>query len=280
MTTLTVNNSNTAHGSTRLPLAPPIAEVQRVSFAYGRGSAVIEDLNLKLHAGHVHCLLGDSGCGKSTLLRLLAGLERPTQGTIYLDGQAVSSSNRSVRHCKPERRAVGFVFQDYALFPHLSVLRNVMFGMKKMPRSQRRQEAQDWLDRVGLADFADKMPYTLSGGQQQRIALARALASGPKLMLLDEPFTGLDTALRDELRDTTLSLLRETGVATLMVTHDPGEALLVADTVSVMQQGKLLCQGPPDQICALQPRPKGPPVVRLAIHCDQAGACQQKDRAE
>lgn len=275
MTALTIENKSIAIDGIGLPITPPVAEVKQVSFAYGRGPAVLENLHLKLYAGHVHCLLGDSGCGKSTLLRLLAGLERPTQGTIYLGGQPVSSSDRAVRHRKPERRAVGFVFQDYALFPHLSVLRNVMFGMRKTPRPHRKQAAQGWLERVGLADFADKMPYTLSGGQQQRIALARALASDPKLMLLDEPFTGLDTALRDELRDTTLNLLRETGVATLMVTHDPAEALLVADTVSVIQQGKLLCQGPPDQICALQPRPKGPPVVRLAIHCDQA--CQQKD---
>lgn len=280
MTALTINNKSIASDSTSLPIAQPIAEVKHVSFAYGRGAAVLDDLSLKLHAGHVHCLLGDSGCGKSTLLRLLAGLERPTQGSIFIDGQAVSSSDRSVRHRKPERRAVGYVFQDYALFPHLSVSRNVMFGMRNTPRVRRRQAAQNWLERVGLSDFADKMPYTLSGGQQQRIALARALASGPKLVLLDEPFTGLDTVLRDELRDTTLNLLRETGVATLMVTHDPGEALLVADTVSVMQQGKLVCQGPPDQVCALQPRPKGPPVVRLAIHCDQADACQQQNEAD
>ncbi len=274
MTAQTTQHDNPSHTNTTPPIAPPVAEVRNVSFAYKRGAAVLSDLSLTLHAGQVHCLLGDSGCGKSTLLRLLAGLERPSQGTILLEGQTVSSSGRSIRHRKPEHRAVGYVFQDYALFPHLSVLRNVMFGMRSTPRSQRRKAAQNWLERVGLVEFADKMPYTLSGGQQQRIALARALASGPKLMLLDEPFTGLDTTLREDLRDTTLKLLREAGVATLMVTHDPAEALLVADTVSVIQQGKLICQGPPDRVCALEPRPKGPPVVRLTIHCNNA--CQQQ----
>jgi iron(III) transport system ATP-binding protein len=244
---------------------PPLAEVRSVCFGYGRGPCVVNDLSLAVHAGEVHCLLGDSGCGKSTLLRLLAGLERPTRGTICLDGDVVSSAERRAKHRKPEHRAVGYVFQDYALFPHLSVLRNVMFGMRGQPRATKQAQARRLIERVGLIDFADKMPHTLSGGQQQRVALARALGCQPKLMLLDEPFTGLDTTLRDELRDVTLSVLRESGVATLMVTHDPAEALLVADRLSVMREGRLIREGSPDELCTLEPRPKGPPVVRLRL---------------
>ena len=243
--------------------AAPLAEVRDVCFAYGRGPEVVCGIDLKLYAGKAHCLLGDSGCGKSTLLRLLAGLERPTQGTILIGNEVVSDSNRGTRHRRPEHRAVGYVFQDYALFPHLSVVRNVMFGMRDKPRAQRKPAAMELLDRVSLADFANAMPHTLSGGQQQRVALARALGRDPKLMLLDEPFTSLDTTLRDEVREVTLRVLRETGVATLMVTHDPAEAMLVADTISVMRQGSFVLEGPPDEVCTLEPRPKGPAVVRL-----------------
>ncbi|MEM6394035.1 MAG: ABC transporter ATP-binding protein [Planctomycetota bacterium] len=244
---------------------PSLVTVRDLSFAYGRGPTVVQDLSLELHAGQVHCLLGDSGSGKSTLLRLLAGLERPAAGSITVGDRTVSSADRSVKHIKPERRAVGFVFQDYALFPHLSVRRNITFGMRHRPLRERKPAALDLLDRVGLTDYAKAMPHTLSGGQQQRVALARALARDPKLMLLDEPFTGLDTVLRDELRDVTLKVLREASVATLMVTHDPAEALLVADTVSVMRAGRLLRTAPPDEVCVLHPRPKGPPSVRLCL---------------
>jgi len=242
-----------------------MVEVFDLSFGYEHGRPVLRHVSLQLHPGQVHCLLGDSGCGKSTLLRLLAGLESPTAGLIRIAGRVVSSADGAAAHVKPEHRAVGLVFQDYALFPHLSVLRNVTFGMAHRPRRTRKAAATQLLDQVGLADFANAMPHTLSGGQQQRVALARALARDPKLMLLDEPFTGLDTALRDELREVTLAVLRAADVATLMVTHDPAEALLVADTVSVMRAGRLICTAKPESVCVLEPRPKGPPMVRLRV---------------
>lgn len=249
------------------PAAAPLVRVRGVSFAYGRGPLVVEDVDLDLHAGRVHCLLGDSGSGKSTLLRLVAGLERLRghHGTITIGDRVVSGG---ARHVPPEKRAIGLVFQDYALFPHLSVRRNVMFGMRGRPRRQRRAAAVALLDRVGMADFAEKMPDTLSGGQQQRVALARALGRGPEVMLLDEPFTGLDARLRDQVRDVTLEVLRDARVATLMVTHDPHEALIAADAISVMRAGRIIMSGLPHDVCALCARPKGPDTVRL--RCDFA----------
>ncbi|MEO1236946.1 MAG: ABC transporter ATP-binding protein [Planctomycetota bacterium] len=159
----------------------------------------------------------------------------------------------SRNHLRPERRSVGMVFQDYALFPHLNIRRNVMFGHPPRPREfsrhARNRRADDLLDRVGMAGFGDAMPHTLSGGQQQRVALARALARDPAVMLLDEPFSGLDATLRDRVRRDTLGVLRRAGVAVLMVTHDPREAYLAADTLSVMRAGRLVRTGPPHELC-------------------------------
>ncbi|MEM9753864.1 MAG: ABC transporter ATP-binding protein [Planctomycetota bacterium] len=252
---------------TRMPPTPR-ALIDGVGFEYPGGPTVLSGVSLALWPGRVHCLLGPSGCGKTTMLRLLAGLARPTRGSIQIDGKTVSAGGRSSKCLPPERRAVGFVFQDYALFPHLSVLRNVTFGMKHRPRPQRRAAALELLNRIGLADHANAMPYTLSGGQQQRVALARALSRDPRLMLLDEPFTGLDCALRDELRSMTLQVLRDADVATLMVTHDPAEALAVADVVSVMNAGRIDVTTSPEKVCVAEPQSKGPPVVRL--RCDRA----------
>jgi iron(III) transport system ATP-binding protein len=190
-------------------------------------------------------VLGPSGSGKSTLLRLVAGLERLQRGAIAIAGRTVSAPGL---HVPPERRPVGFVFQDYALFPHLDARHNVAFGMAHLPRRQRLRTADALLERVGLASHARAMPHTLSGGQQQRVALARALARRPQVMLLDEPFSGLDRQLRSDVRRITLELLRESGAATLMITHDPEEALLVGDRLSVLRAGRLLQSGAPEEI--------------------------------
>ncbi|MEM8875160.1 MAG: ABC transporter ATP-binding protein [Planctomycetota bacterium] len=240
--------------------------VEAVSHRYGRGPMVVRDVSLHLQPGLVHCLLGDSGCGKTTLLRLIAGLEKPTRGTIAINGSSVDDARV---HVSPERRPVGFVFQDYALFPHLSVRRNVMFGMTER-RRYRKAAADELIGRVGMTGFENAMPHTLSGGQQQRIAIARALARNPKVMLLDEPFSGLDANLRETLRTQTLAVLRDAGVAVLMVTHDPREALVSADTVSVMRNGQIAVTGHPDDVCICATDHNGHSVIRLCSEAELA----------
>jgi len=220
---------------------------------------VVEGLSLTLAPGEVVCLLGPSGCGKTTTLRLAAGLERPWSGRIHIGGDLVADA-AGARHVAPERRRVGFLFQDFALFPHLTVLGNVLFGLKGWPRAEARARAQRMLDGVGLSERAGSWPHQLSGGQQQRAALARALAPGPALMLLDEPFSGLDAGLRRTVREQTLRVLQEAGVAALMVTHDPEEAMFMADRIALMQAGRLVQVGAP---MALHRQPRAPFAVRF-----------------
>ena len=196
----------------------------------------MREVSLKVHAGEIVCLLGPSGCGKTTTLRLVAGLEAVQAGRITIHGKVVADETHSL---PPERRGVGLVFQDFALFPHLTVAQNVAFGLHGSA-VERRERAVAMLERIGLGKFADAYPHMLSGGEQQRVALARALAPGPNLMLMDEPFSGLDVRLRDRVRDTTLGLLAEAGTGTLMVTHDPEEAMRVGDRIAVMQEGRLI----------------------------------------
>ena len=208
------------------------------------GTPVLDDVSLELHAGAVTCLLGPSGCGKSTLLRIAAGVERQDRGTVAIDGEVIADARR---HLPPEKRHIGLMFQDFALFPHLSVERNVAFGLSG-PASARRTRARQLLDRVGLGRHADKYPHQLSGGEQQRVALARALAPRPPILLMDEPFSGLDDRLRDGVRDETLEILKEEGAAVMLVTHDPGEAMRMADTIALMRSGRVVQQGAPYNI--------------------------------
>ncbi len=216
-----------------------------VSHAYGNNQ-VLDNASLMIPAGEVVCLLGPSGSGKTTLLRLAAGLERLQQGQIVIGGEIVADENT---HVAPEHRGIGLMFQDYALFPHLSIMDNVTFGLLGQPKDQARHRAMDMLEQLGMTEFATAHPHMLSGGQQQRVALARALAPQPKVLLLDEPFSGLDTNLRGQIREETLSVLKNSNVATIMVTHDPEEAMFMADRIKILgENGKILQAGRPHEI--------------------------------
>jgi len=203
------------------------------------GVTVVDDLSVRLISGEVTCLLGPSGCGKSTTLRIAAGVDRQTSGRVLLDGQVISDDSI---HLPPEKRSIGLMFQDFALFPHLSVVENVAFGLKS---ANKRELSLVLLDKVGLKHAAEKFPHMLSGGEQQRVALARALAPNPSVMLMDEPFSGLDNRLRDGIRDDTLAILKDLNAAVLLVTHEPEEAMRMADNIALMRAGKVVQYGAP-----------------------------------
>jgi iron(III) transport system ATP-binding protein len=210
-------------------------ELEDVSKSYGATDAA-DRVSLRAAPGELVTLIGPSGCGKSTTLRLVAGLERPDGGTIRIAGEEVAGRRTWV---PPERRRVGLVFQDHALFPHLTVARNVAFGIDRLPRSEQRARVGEVLDLVRLGDLASRYPHELSGGEQQRVALARALAPRPAVVLLDEPFSSLDETLRAQVRAETVSALRETGTTAMLVTHDQTEALSTGDRVVVMRGGRI-----------------------------------------
>lgn len=227
------------------PAADLIVDVAGVSKRFlGEGPRAVNDLSLAVERGEILCLLGPSGCGKTTLLRLLAGFERPDAGEVHVAGKLVASPTLSV---PPERRRIGFVFQDFALFPHLNVTDNVAFGLAGT-RAARRARAAEVLDLVGLSVFAARMPHQLSGGQQQRVALARALAPQPHILLLDEPFTNLDASLRGATRDEVRSVLKRSGMTAIVVTHDQDEALSLGDRVAVMRFGRVEQIGRPEDV--------------------------------
>lgn len=206
---------------------------------------VLSGISLEMKAGEVLCLVGSSGCGKSTLLRLIAGLERVQRGHIEIDGNIIASS---AHHQLPEARDIGLVFQDFALFPHLSLLDNVAFGLMVAPRTERQALALAMLDRVGLAERAADFPHQLSGGQQQRVALARALAPRPRLLLLDEPFSNLDVRLRHRMRSDTLHLLKTSNITSILVTHDPDDAMFMADRIALLHAGQIIQTGTPEDL--------------------------------
>ncbi|MFZ1727317.1 MAG: ABC transporter ATP-binding protein [Albidovulum sp.] len=218
----------------------PRLEVQNLVRHFG-GRAVVRDVSLSIPAGQVTCLLGPSGCGKSTTLRMIAGVDIQDSGRILVDGNLVCDT---VYRVPPERRSIGMMFQDFALFPHLSVSENVAFGLKDRADAGKRR-VEELLERVSLAGFGTKYPHELSGGEQQRVALVRALAPNPRILLMDEPFSGLDERLRDGIRDDTLALLKEEGTAVLLVTHEPHEAMRMADEIALMRGGRIVQQGAP-----------------------------------
>lgn len=206
---------------------------------YGE-QGIVHQFNMTLKPGEVGCLLGPSGCGKSTILRLIAGLEKPTSGKIMIHEHTVSDGNHFI---PPEKRKVGLVFQDASLFPHLTVKENVAFGLHRMNQEVKDSIVTERLMAVGMFDYEDHYPHMLSGGQQQRVAIARALAFNPDVMLLDEPFANLDVVLRKHIREETMALLKSLDVATLLVTHDPDEALRMADHIYVLEKGKVVQEG-------------------------------------
>lgn len=204
----------------------------------------IHGVDLDIRDGEFVVLVGPSGCGKSTLLRLAAGLERPDSGSVWLGDREVAGS----RWVPPERRHVGLVFQDHALFPHLDVATNIAFGLDRLPRAERAPRVAEVLELVGLGDLRERYPHELSGGEQQRVALARALAPRPAVVLLDEPFSSLDENLRAQVRAETLAAIRLTGSAALLVTHDQTEALSLGDRLAVVRRGVVEQVGPPTEV--------------------------------
>ena len=227
------------------PTGPSVdVAVAGVSKSFG-DVGVLHDVEVEVDPGQMLALLGPSGCGKTTLLRIVAGLERPEGGEVRVGGRVLVGPSTFVA---PDKRAVGLVFQDGALFPHLDVGRNVGYGLDRLSRSERSSRVSEALDLVGLSGFEDRSPATLSGGQQQRVALARALAPQPSVLLLDEPFSNLDAALRSHLRTDLHQLLIELGITTIFVTHDQEEAFVLGDQVAVMREGRIIQRARPTDL--------------------------------
>ncbi len=218
--------------------------VNNLSHAFG-DEMVVDGVSVFVASGEVVCLLGPSGCGKTTLLRVAAGLERLQNGQVRIGATMVDDGATGL-HVPPDQRGVGLMFQDYALFPHLNVRENIAFGAGA-DTPARRAWAETALKQMGLTRHGESYPHTLSGGQQQRVALLRAMATKPSVLLLDEPFSGLDVARRAAVRSQSLDMLRDTGVATLLVTHDPEEAMFMADRILVMNNGRVVQDGSPEQ---------------------------------
>jgi iron(III) transport system ATP-binding protein len=237
-------------------------ETQDLSFEIDH-KPLLNKINIVLKAGEITCLLGPSGCGKSTLLRILAGLVPQTAGTIKMDGIDIASDHVFL---PPERRGIGLMFQDFALFPHLTVLQNAMFGLYALSHNEAVRTADQALARVGMLQFRDAYPAMLSGGEQQRVALARTIVPRPQVVLMDEPFSGLDQRLRQSVRAETLAVLREMRATALLVTHDPEEALEIADHMILMRAGRIVQAGNP---YALHDHPANLDAARFFLAADE-----------
>ncbi len=221
-----------------------LIKLEHVSKRYDNVLAV-DDLSLGIRQGEILVLLGHSGCGKTSTLRLIAGLERPDAGLIWLNGETVAGANTWVA---PEKRQVGMVFQDYALLPHMTVRENITFGLRGWQKRAQVARVQEMLALVGMPATQDRYPHQLSGGQQQRIALARALAAQPAILLLDEPFSNLDAARRKSMRDEVRAIIKAVDATALFVTHDQEEALHIGDRIAIMHEGQILQLGQPDEL--------------------------------
>ncbi len=251
-----------------------ILEFDHVSHAYD-GNAALDDVSFTLNKGEMICLLGPSGCGKTTLLRLAAGLEVLQHGRIGMAGKTIADAGTGLCTA-PEKRHIGLCFQDFALFPHLSVMSNIMFGVTGNV-AERKRWALDMLAKLGLEGRAEDYPHMLSGGQQQRVALLRALAPGPGVILLDEPFSSLDTNLRAQTREETLALIKTTGSAAMMVTHDAEEAMFMADRILVINKGRIVQTGAPAEIYS---RPVSPFAASLFGPVNRLDGVVRNGRAE
>jgi iron(III) transport system ATP-binding protein len=263
----------------RQPRTPTPASIaaslafEDVHHFYGAAPSV-RGVTLGIAPGEVIALIGQSGCGKTTLLRLAAGLERPFSGRVLLDGLEIAGPRTFV---PPEKRGIGMMFQDYALFPHLTNLENVKFGLRGFSRADAERQARSALDRVNLGDLASEYPHMLSGGEQQRVALARAIAPRPAVILMDEPFSGLDRRLRDAVRADTLAILRESRATCIIVTHDPEEAMRMADRVALMRKGRIEAVGQPAN---LYRRPENLFAARFFCELNEVAARARGGRVE
>ncbi|MCB0790488.1 MAG: ABC transporter ATP-binding protein [Flavobacteriales bacterium] len=222
----------------------PLLQVRDLRFAHGRRS-VLHDVSLEIDEGGVLVIVGPSGCGKTTLLRVIAGLELPTSGSVYLGGKALCGEGRSV---PPEQRPIGMVFQGLALFPHLTVAGNVGFGLAHLKRAEREAMVEQELESVDLSGLKDRYPHQLSGGQQQRVAIARALARRPRLLLMDEPFSDLDAHTRSAVRAEVQRILRAHGTAAIIVSHDREDALHLGDRIALMDDGRIISEDAADAL--------------------------------
>lgn len=229
--------------ATRQPVGVSFAAslgFEHICHQYASGQQILHDISLQVEPGKILCLLGPSGSGKSTLLSIASGVERQSQGKIFMNGVEIAGPNVFL---PPEKRSIGMVFQDYALFPHMTLAQNVSYGLTKLSKPEARQAALRSLERVSLSGYADRYPHEISGGEQQRVALARALAPRPSILLLDEPFSGLDSRLRDTIRAETLSALRESRATAIIVTHDAKEAMMLGDQLALLNKGRLIQHG-------------------------------------
>lgn len=243
---------NTMAKSTQLAGGLPagVTFAARLSFenichSYDGGAQILSDITLSVEPGEVLCLLGPSGSGKTTLLRIAAGIEMQSSGRVLLNDREIAGDNLFIQ---PEQRSIGLVFQDFALFPHLSIIDNVRFGLTALSRTEAMREAMIALTRVGLEQYADAYPHVLSGGEQQRVALARALAPRPAVVLMDEPFSGLDSRLKDSVRAETLAVLHQSRATTIVVTHDAEEAMRMGDRIALLNKGELVQIGTAEEL--------------------------------
>lgn len=217
-----------------------------IDFCYDKNNDnILEDFDLNIHKGQTLSILGESGSGKSTILRLLAGLEKPKKGKLVIGNKIMNNENTFV---PPEKREVGMVFQDYALFPHMTVFENISFGIDHLSKKQRKEKVLETLNLVDLVDHKEKYPHQLSGGQQQRTALARAIVTEPKILLLDEPFSNLDTNLKNNIRESLKEIISKIGITTIIVSHDKLDALKLADQLIVLKEGKIVQKGVPEKL--------------------------------